>query len=248
MGNNPFSLDGRIILITGASSGIGKELAILCSRMGSKVVITGRNQKRLNDTFKQLEGEGHKMLIADLPNDIDHITNEITSVNGVVHSAGILNFVPYNFVTSQELSRVFDVNLISPVILTQRLLKSKKLEKDSSVVFISSIAGNVIAAKGNSAYSASKSALVGIMKVMALELAPKGIRVNSILPGMVRTELMNTFLESLTPEQIARDELKYPLGYGESSDVAFAAIYMLSAVSKWMTGTSLVIDGGFSLQ
>jgi NAD(P)-dependent dehydrogenase (short-subunit alcohol dehydrogenase family) len=110
------------------------------------------------------------------------------------------------------------------------------------------MAGNVIAAKGNSAYCASKSAITGIMKTMALELAPKGIRVNSVLPGMVKTEMMNSFLESLTPDQISEDEKKYPLGYGESSDVALSVIYLLSRASKWMTGTSLMIDGGFSLQ
>ena len=248
MSENPFLLRQKVILVTGASSGIGRETAIQCSRMGAVLIITGRNPERLAQTLSQLEGTGHQMLLADLTTDLNNITDLVPIVDGVVHSAGILSLSPFNHLPEDELHNIMNVNFFSPVFLTQQLLKNKKINKNGSIVFISSLAGNVIASKGNSAYSASKSAISGIVKVLALEQASRRIRVNCILPGMVQTELMGSFLSSLTPEQLAEDEKKYPLGYGKPQDVANAAIYLLSDASRWMTGASLVLDGGFSIQ
>lgn len=248
MSENPFSLRQKIILVTGASSGIGRETAIQCSKMGAVLIITGRNPERLAQTMSQLEGTGHQMLIADLATDLNKISDLVPIVNGVVHSAGILSLSPFTHLPEDELRNVMNANFFSPVLLTQQLLKNKKMNKNGSIVFISSLAGNVIASKGNSAYCASKSAISGIVKVLALEQASRRIRVNCILPGMVKTEMMGSFLSSLTPEQLGEDEKKYPLGYGKPQDVANAAIYLLSDASMWMTGASLVLDGGFSLQ
>ena len=248
MSDSPFSLQNKKILITGASSGIGRETAVQCSKMGAFIIATGRNTERLNQTMISLEGKDHQKVIADLTEDIIKIVDELPILDGIVHSAGIVSLTPFTYLQEDELQRIMQVNFYSPVLLTQEILKRKKLSRSASVVFVSSLAGNVIASKGNSAYCASKTALIGMVKVMALELASRRIRVNSIQPGMVRTAMMNTFLDSLTPEQLTEDERKYPLGYGSPEDVANAAVYFLSDASKWVTGTSIILDGGFSLQ
>jgi NAD(P)-dependent dehydrogenase (short-subunit alcohol dehydrogenase family) len=248
MSENPFLLHQKIILVTGASSGIGRETAIQCSKMGAKVIATGRNAKRLNETLESLEGNGHQSIIADLTSEISFIVGLLPVLDGVVHSAGILSMSPFAHLPEEDFHNIMNINFFSPVFLTQQLIKNKKINKNSSIVFVSSLAGNVVASKGNSAYSASKSAVSGIVKVLALELGSRQIRVNCILPGMVKTELMKSFLDSLTPEQLTDDEKKYPLGYGTPHDVANAAIYLLSDASRWITGTSLILDGGFSIQ
>jgi NAD(P)-dependent dehydrogenase (short-subunit alcohol dehydrogenase family) len=247
MSINPFSLEGKTILITGASSGIGKQTAIQCSEMGANVIITGRNIDRLNQTYTELHGNANKLVVADLTEDYSKIVDILQNLDGIVHAAGIVNTLPFQFITSDVLNSIFQTNFFAPVMLTQQIVKRKLLNKNSSIVFVSSLAG-IIASKGNGAYSASKSALNGMAKVMALELATKNIRVNTILPGMVKTEMMNTFLKTITTEQLAEDQKKYPLGYGSPEDVANAAIYLLSAASKWITGTSIILDGGFTLQ
>lgn len=244
----PFSLNNKKILITGASSGIGRETAVQCSNMGAVIIAAGRNSDRLKQTLSMLEGSDHHTIIADITQDPDTITEQLPVLDGIVHSAGILSIAPFAHLSTEELQRIMQVNFFSPVLLTREILKKKKLSRNSSIVFISSLAGNVIASKGNSAYCASKTALTGLAKVLALELAARGTRVNCLLPGMVRTEMMNSFLESFSPEQILEDEKKYPLGYGSAQDVANAAVYFLSDASKWVTGASLIMDGGFSLQ
>lgn len=248
MFHNPFSLEGKTILVTGASSGIGRTIAIECSKMGATIVITGRNEKRLKETFSSLLGQNNLMFIEDITMHQTELIESLPTLDGLVNSAGIIGIQPFNFILEEEIKKMFEVNFFSPVLLTKQIFKKKLLKKNSSIVFISSLAGNVIVSKGNAAYGASKSALTSIAKTMALELASKKIRVNSILPGMVKTEMMESFLQSLTPEQLEADEKKYPLGYGSPEDVALAAIYLLSDASKWVTGSSLIMDGGYSLQ
>jgi len=248
MFKDPFTLEGKTILITGASSGIGKAIAVECSKMGAIVVITGRNEERLKETFSLLSGLNNRMVLADITLDQNKIIESLPLLDGLVNAAGIIGIQPFQFISEQEIKNMFEINFFSPVLLTQQIIKKKLLNKNSSIVFISSLAGNVIVSKGNASYSASKSALTAIAKTMALELAPKKIRVNSIFPGMVKTEMMDSFLHSLTSEQLEEDEKKYPLGYGTAQDVANGAIYLLSDASKWLTGSSLIMDGGYSLQ
>lgn len=245
---NPFSLEGKTILVTGASSGIGRAIAIDCSKMGAAIVITGRNEERLKGTFSSLTGKNNSMIIADITLHQAKIIESLPALDGLVNAAGIIGIQPFTFISEEEIKKMFEVNFFSPVLLTQQIIKKKLLNKNSSVVFISSLAGNVIVSKGNAAYSASKSALTAIAKTMALELVSKRIRVNSILPGMVKTEMMESFLQKLTTEQLEEDGKKYPLGYGAPEDVSNAAIYLLSDASKWVTGSSLILDGGYSLQ
>jgi NAD(P)-dependent dehydrogenase (short-subunit alcohol dehydrogenase family) len=248
MTQNPFSLEKKTVLVTGASSGIGKAIAIECSKMGATLVITGRNVERLNETFIQLDGSNHSQISADLKveDQIKLLIDKLPLLDGVVHSAGIVTTLPFQFVTKEKLDEIFSVNFISPTLISQQLLKQKKINKNASVVWISSIAGNLCTSPGSSIYSASKSAINGIVKGMALELASKGIRVNSVNPGVVET---NIFSKGVISEEQILDEIKkYPLKrYGKPEEIAYAVIYLLSDASAWVTGSHLLIDGGFTL-
>ena len=246
---NPYSLVGKTILITGASSGIGKATAIECSKMGAKVVVTGRNVERLNLTLSQLEGLGHLAIIADLASEegVTTLVNQCPQLDGLVNNAGSTIMVPTQFVTRDKLLQVLEVNTISPILLTQMLLKNKKLGKGSSVVFTDSISGVNIASPGNVLYSTSKAAINGFVKNAALDLSVKNIRVNAVCPGMIDTHILDN--GSVTSEDVEADMKKYPLKrYGRPEEVAYAIVYFLSDASGFTTGASLIIDGGFTLQ
>lgn len=245
---NPFSLKGKVILITGASSGIGKSIAIECSKMGASVIITGRNKERLQDTFTQLEGGENAMFIADLLDFavFGDLCKELPKLDGLVNCAGLTKTVLYQFLSEDVLDQVMNVNFKAPALLTQQLIKSKKLGKGSSVVFVSSISGIVCSAIASSVYSASKGAVNGMIKGMALDLASKNIRVNSVNPGMIDTDIFAS--GEITEEQLQEDIKRYPLKrYGKPEEVAHGVIYLLSDASKWMTGSNIVIDGGYTL-
>ena len=246
---NPFSLEGKYILVTGASSGIGKATAIECSRMGATVVVSGRNEERLNHTLKEMEGDGHIAIIADLTTEegMNAIIEQCPPVNGLVNNAGSTIILPTQYITRDKLMSVLEVNTIAPILLTQKLLKAKKLGKGSSIVITDSISGVYAASPGNVLYSTSKSAINGFVKNAALDLAPKGIRVNAVCPGMIATHILDD--ASVSAEDIEADMKKYPLKrYGKPEEVAFAIIYLLSDASAFTTGANLVIDGGFTLQ
>lgn len=246
---NPYSLEGRTILVTGASSGIGRTTAIECSKMGARIIVTARNDERLNETLSALEGEGHKKILADLGSeeDLDKLVSELPKLDGIVNNAGFTKTLPLQFVKREQLTEVLNVNTIAPILLLHKILKKKLLNNDSSVVFTSSIAGLGLTAPGNSMYTSSKGAISAYIKNAALELAPKKIRVNAVCPGMVKTAIME--LGTVTSSQLEEDEKKYPLGrYGEPKDIALSIIYLLSNASSWVTGTNLIIDGGISLK
>ncbi len=245
---NPFGLENKNIFVTGASSGIGKAIAIECARMGAKMCITGRNTQRLNDTFRQLEGEGHIQITADLLNEesINLISGKLPALDGIVHCAGIVKPKPFNYLDREELDLIINTNFTGPVLLTINLVQKKLIKKNASVVFISSISGTYVSYIGGSAYNASKGAINGIIKGMALDLAPKGIRINSIVPGMIETGILRE--GTVDEESLKEDRKRYPLGrYGRPEEVAFAAVYLLSDASSWMTGTNLLLDGGYTL-
>lgn len=245
---NPFSLAGKTILITGASSGIGKATAIECSKLGAKVIITGRNRVRLEETLFSMSGNGHLLVEADLQNeaDIDMLINSLPTLDGVVNNAGITKTIPTTFISAQSLLELLQINTIFPILLTQKLLKKKKLAKPASIVFTSSISGNYIAALGNVMYSTTKAAINGFVKNAALDLASKKIRVNAVCPGMIDTGILSA--GTITEEQLKEERKKYPLKrFGKPEEVAFAIIYLLSDASSFVTGTNIVIDGGFTL-
>lgn len=245
---NPFSLKDKTVFVSGASSGIGKAIAIECSKMEAKLIITGRDPDRLDKTFSQLDGNGHVQIVADLRTDdgIKTVLETIPLLDGIVHSAGISKPFPFQFSDRKVINEVFEINFNSPAILSQQLLKNKKINKGASIVFISSISGVLCSSVGGSIYSASKGAINGLVKGMALDLAPKMIRVNSVNPGMIDTTLFSG--GSVTQEQLIEDMNRYPLKrHGKPEEVAFLVIYLLSDASSWVTGSSLLIDGGYTL-
>ena len=247
--NNPFSLEGKTILVTGASSGIGRATAIACSQMGAVVVVTGRNESRLLETLDALEGSGHQMIVADIANDdqIDYLVDQIPAINGLVNNAGITETCPTQFIKRDKLNRVMEVNTIAPILLTQRILKKKKLGKGGSIVFTCSISGTCVCGGGNVLYSASKGAIHGFMKNAALDLAHKGIRVNDVCPGMIDTHILDA--GTISEEQLEIEAQRYPMKrFGKPEEVAYGIIYLLSDASSFVTGSSIVIDGGFTLQ
>jgi NAD(P)-dependent dehydrogenase (short-subunit alcohol dehydrogenase family) len=245
---NPFTLHEKIILVTGASSGIGRAIAIECSKTGAKVLITARNTERLDETLSQMEGEGHSVIIADLSEEHDRnqLVDSVPKLDGLVHCAGLTKTVFFPFIDADSLTSVMDVNFTAPALISAQLAREKKLAKNSSIVFISSISGCVCVWGGNSIYSASKGAVNGLMKNMALDLASKGIRVNSVNPGMVETHIFDAGV--ITPEQLEEDKKRYPLKrYGRPEEVAWAVIYLLSDAAAWVTGSAFVMDGGYTL-
>ena len=247
--SNPFSLEGKTILVTGASSGIGKAAAIACSQMGAAVVVTGRNEMRLKETFYALDGTGHQMIVADLSEDtqIDLIVEQIPFLNGIVNNAGITETCPTQFIKREKLNRVMEVNTFAPILLTQRILKKKKIGKGGSIVFTCSISGTTVCVGGNVLYSASKGAIHGFMKNAALDLAYKGIRVNDVCPGMIDTHILDG--GAISEDQLDIEAQRYPMKrFGRPEEVAYGIIYLLSDASSFTTGASIVIDGGFTLQ
>lgn len=245
---NPFSLYGRTILVTGASSGIGRTTAIECSRMGSRLIITGRNRERLDEVLQELQGDGHQFIIADLTqaDQVENLLSQLPVVDGVVLCAGQGAVVPFKMADRKKIDPIFEINYFAPVELLRLLIKKKKLANGSSVVFVSSIGGVDSITIGNSIYGASKAALNSAMRFCALELASKQIRVNSVCPGMVNTRLIQG--GAVSEEQHQADMQKYPLKrYGEPEDIAHGIVYLLSNASSWVTGHSLVIDGGYTV-
>lgn len=242
---NPFSLAGKTVLVTGASSGIGRETAIVCSKMGANVIITGRNEERLNETLNQLEGNNNLVVVADL-NDtvqIDELVSMSSRLNGVVHCAGVGDRTLLRNVKEEVISRVMRTNFESPVLLQKALLKKKKILPSSSLVFVASRAP-FAPTIGNGLYAASKSALIAYAKVLGLELANQLIRVNCVCPAMVWTELVRKDA-LVTGVDYQQEELKYPLKrYGQPNDVANLIVYLLSDASCWMTGSCIDITGG----
>jgi len=242
---NPYSLEGKTVLVTGASSGIGQATAIECSKMGARVIITGRNEQRLAETLALLEGEGHSQIIADLtvPEDLEKVVANTGKIDGLVLCAGKPQTRPIPFCTRDDFNSVFEINFFSSVELMRLLLKKKNIGKGGSIVFVSSIGGTRSYGVGNGVYAASKSALDAIMKTTAKEMGIKNIRVNSVNPGMVDTKLIHG--GSISEEQLQADQKTYPLQrYGQAREIALGIVYLLSEASSWVTGHRLVIDGG----
>lgn len=247
---NPFSLEGKTILVTGSTSGIGRTTAIECSKMGAIVVVSGRNEERAKETISMLEGDGHTYIIADLSTQegIDNLVEEVPVLNGCVNNAGynIMQLVP--FIKKNDMDSLFNVNAQGPIYLTHRLVKKKKMAKDSSFVFTSSISARGVCSPGNGLYCATKAALTAFMRNAAIDLSTKKIRCNSVAPGMIETPLKEA-KSQITEEQWEINRQLYPLGrFGKPEDVAKAIVFLLSDAASWITGTEIVVDGGRSLK
>lgn len=242
---NPFSLKGKTVLITGASSGIGRETAIVCSKMGATVVITGRNEERLKESYDRLEGEGNLSIAADLTDTeaIESLVQQLPALTGVVHCVGIGDRSLLKMVKEKDIAKVMRTNFESPVLLQKALLKKKKLVNSASIVFIASRAP-FAPTVGNGIYAASKGALIAYAKVLGLEVANQLMRVNCVCPAMVWTELVERDA-AMTGVDYREAEKAYPLKrYGRPEDVANLIVYLLSDASCWMTGSCIDITGG----
>lgn len=242
---NPFSLQGKTILVTGASSGIGRVTAVECSKMGATMIITGRDSERLKETFSHLTGEGHQQIIADLANDegIDFLVSSLSQIDGAVLCSGINMTVPIQFATRKKFDKIFNINFFSQTELSRLLFKKKVFKHGSSLIFLSSEGGTIAFNYGNGIYGASKAAINSFMQFCANEFATRHIRVNSISPGMIETPMISSM--SITEEQLEAYKKRYLLRrFGVPEDIAYAAIYLLSDASSWVTASTLVINGG----
>lgn len=241
---NPFALTGKCILVTGASSGIGRAVAIECAKLGAQLVITARNEERLSETMSQLQGVGHKMVYADLldASSVAVLVSCVDKLDGVVLCAGVNDKSLVKFLDESHIEKVMSTNFISPVMLIKQLVKFKKMQKESSIVFLSSISA-FYPSMTNAIYGASKAAISQFAKVLAIELLPQRIRVNCINPSFVETEMLKKYSNL--------DELRAsaPMGrFLEPNEVAFSVVYLLSDATKLITGSTIIMDGGFLLR
>lgn len=245
MEQQPFSLHGKKILITGASSGIGAQTAITASKMGAQLIITGRDEKKLNSVSDKLTGNGHIAIAADLCLDTDALIEVCNGLNGIVNCAGITKHLPIKFIDKKAIQAVFDINYTAPVVLINQLFKKKKINAGASIVFLSSLA-SMYPFKGGTLYSGAKGAIDNFSKTIAIEFAPQKIRSNTINAGMVRTPLLDSAAETISKEAMEIHEKGYPLGFGEADDIANMSVFLLSDASKWVTGTNIIMDGGLT--
>ena len=237
-----FKINGKKILVTGASSGIGRAIAIELSNQGAFLTITGRNELRLKETLLQL-GQSAKAIVCDLTEEqqIKDLISTLDVLDGVVFVAGVVEYLPVKFINAEKIDNVFKVNFDAQVLLTQNLLKLKKLNNGSSLVYISSIASKIGVA-GTAMYSSSKAALNAYVKVLANELASRNIRANTICPGLIETPMMQQAID--VNQDLAKD---YPLGLGQTDFITGPCVFLLSESSKWITGTDLILDGGLTI-
>lgn len=241
----PFTLTGKTILITGASSGIGKEAARLLSRNGATLIITGRDPERLGETYRSLEPGNHRFEVADLvlPGAVESLTASLPVLHGVVHCAGIVGPLPVKFITPAEIERMFAINYTVPVTLTSTLLRKKRLNEPSSLLFMSTIATRN-PYFGGALYSGAKAALEAYARTLALEMVGRGIRANFLQAGLVDTPMIVSPSENnMQQEALDRYLKRYPLGIGKTSDVSGAILFFMSDLSRWITGTSLILGG-----
>lgn len=246
---NPFSLEGKTILVTGAASGIGRATAIQCAEMGAKVILVDLNEQGLKNSMALISRYNIEYRALDLT-DLDKLIEMVCSLpklDGVASNAGIVLSLLAKFSEPKDMERIFKINTFSHINLIQQLISQKKLNKGASIVFTSSMSGVYCGLAGGSLYGATKSAILGYTKALAIELAPRGIRVNTIHPGMIETPLTNG--TALSKELLEEDAKNYPLGrYGKPEEIAYSIVYLLSDATVWMTGTQLLIDGGYSVK
>jgi NAD(P)-dependent dehydrogenase (short-subunit alcohol dehydrogenase family) len=251
MNFNPMLMRGQTVLVTGASSGIGRETAILLSELEATVVLTGRDPNRLEETLSRMQGEGHRVEAFDLresdaiPGWLRQITLQTGPLHGLVHSAGIHQAIPLRVVNGATVNEILHTNVTSAILLLRAFRQKGCSARGGGVVLLTSVAG-LTGQPAIPAYSASKAALIGLARSAAMELAPEGLRVNCVAPGYVETEMGGALRDKITVEQFAAIENKHPLGIGKPRDVAHAVAFLLADTGRWITGTTLIVDGGYS--
>jgi NAD(P)-dependent dehydrogenase (short-subunit alcohol dehydrogenase family) len=253
MKNNPFSLKNKNIIVVGASSGIGKSCAISCSKMGANLILIARNQVNLECTYKELQAGNHLVIPQDVTdfekiNGIfENIINKIGKIDGFIFAAGKLINSPLRMSNAKTLKEMFDVNTFAAMEFSRIAAKKRYSSDNSSFVFISSIMA-IRGEIGKIGYCASKGALSAGLRAMAIELAKRRIRVNTILPGIVKSEMSKEIFDSISKEAVKEMENKHLLGFGKPEDIAYACNYLLSDAARWITGSEFIIDGGYSIR
>lgn len=245
--NNPFSLEKKTILVTGASSNIGRQIAVKCSEMGAKMIITARSEERLIETVCAMTGKGHQIITNDLSDaeQIPILVEKLPELDGIVMCAAIFRTTPIRNNRRKYTEEMFNTNTFANIDLVQLLLKNKKIKDGGSILFISSVAAYRPYA-GNALYSATKGAINSFCQVLAIEQGSKKIRANCISPGIIKRDL-KVKEWAVTQEELAKEEARFPLGFGHTEDIAYAAVYMMSDASRWVTGTNMIVDGGQSI-
>lgn len=244
---NPFSLEGKTILVTGASSNIGRQIAVKCSEMGAKVIATARNEERLKETLDKMIGEGHQIVQSDF-SDVEQIpvlVGQLPELDGIVMCAAVFRTTPIRNNRRKYTEEMFKTNTFANIDLIQLLLKNRKIKDGGSILFISSVAAYRPYA-GNALYSATKGAINSFCQVLAIEQSNRKIRANCVSPGIVQSD-MEVKDWAVTQEDLDKEEARFPLGFGHTEDIAYAAVYMMSDASKWVTGTNMIVDGGQSI-
>jgi 3-oxoacyl-[acyl-carrier protein] reductase len=249
---NPMDMTGRRFMVTGASSGIGRETAVLLSELGATLVLVARDRNRLEETRLLLHGQSHRvepydLTSGDIPRWIKGISQDFGRLSGLAHCAGMMMTIPLLMVTSKHITDILDVNLSSALMLAKGLNLKGVFESPGGIVFLSSVMG-LVGSPGCSLYSATKSALTGLTKSLALELACDHLRVNCVAPGFVDTPMFQKLNNILGAEKVATIELAHPMGIGRARDVAHAVAFLLADTGRWITGTTMVVDGGYSAQ
>ena len=252
MSNNPFSLERKVVVVTGASSGIGRQCAISCSQMGAKVVLIARNEQRLSETLSRMEGDGHLSVTFDLTefgrlkDCVKGVVSKVGAIDGLVNCAGISTTIPFKLIDETRLEEFFHVNVFSAMELTKHFCQMGNISKQGgSIIFLSSVMG-CVGENGKSLYSMTKGALISAARSLACEYARRNIRFNCISPGAILTPINQNLPHMKNPEARAALEAKHLLGFGETSDIANACVYLLSDASHWVTGQNLVVDGGYT--
>lgn len=247
---NPFSLEDKTILITGGAGGIGSAAARTCIKLGARVILTDIRLDALTATLSSLPEsqttEPNLCFTADLTeaDQLAALVDFCPVLDGVVCNAGVMKLTLTQFITEEELTRMQKINLNAPILLTRSLLKKKKVKKGGSIVFTASAAGVFRVSPGNGIYATTKCGIDAFMRTVAIEFGPRGIRCNSVNPGMVETALIGSFTE----EQKEKEKQNYPLRrFAQPDDIANGIAYLLSDAASFVTGTALKIDGGMTL-
>ena len=254
MVNNPFTIQGKTIVVTGASSGIGQQVAISCSEMGARVVMIARNEERLEETKKQLSGKGHLAVSYDLA-DLEHqkelvsdIVAKVGAIDGLVNCAGISATLPFKLMKPEKVDELFRTNVYATIELTRQVLGVKNVNKEgASVIFFASVMG-CVGENAKSLYSFTKGALISGCRSLAIEYAPRKVRINVVSPGLIETPINKNQPYLADPEKRKETESMYPLGLGKTEDIANTCVFLLSDASRWITGQNIIVDGGYTIK
>lgn len=255
MNTNPFSLKDKVIIVTGASSGIGAQCAIDCSKMGARMVLIARNVERLQHTLSLLDGCGHMVVPFDLSSSdgfkdmVKNVVSKVGKINGVVNCAGMSSVTPLKLVTEELLEQFFQTNVFSAINLSREVTRMGNYDKEAgcSIILFASVMG-LVGEKCKTLYSATKGALIAASRSMACELAKNKVRVNVVSPGAIETPINAKLPHMADPELRKKLEEQHLLGLGKCSDISNACIYLLCDAARWVTGQNLVVDGGYTVR